>query len=131
MLRPTFNERTALDIKARIVKWLLNHFMDSANWEVNWSSGNFTTKHYRYKFPTVQDLANSGIFDDTADSIVLRVLKDMNGFGNLQLRSNPASKHPATREIVLNRSRMPLPEGVTATDGSYRTSDLSVLGGAR
>jgi hypothetical protein len=126
MLRPTFNERTALDIKARIVKWLHSHFTD----EKNWTHEIETTKDYRYKFPTVQDLANSGIFDDTADSIVLRVLKDMNGFGNLQLRSNPTDKRPAAREIVLNRSRLPLPEGVIERHGIYRTFDLSVLGGA-
>jgi|ERR1700733_14205795 len=132
MLKPIFNERTALDIKARIVKWLHNHFLDESNW---------IELHGRYAYPCVHDIGSSGVFDDTADSIVVRVLKDMHNLGTLSLlRSSPDLGMAGSVVILNHRLRLPLPEWVIfdeKTGGYIRTttpderlfSDTGVNGG--
>jgi hypothetical protein len=129
MLKPTFSERTALEIRARIIKWLREHFADKSNWHpfrlTNGPNGDCA-----YRYPVIRDFAASGEFDDTGESIFMRVLKDMNNFGTVDLNRDPNDPRAASSQVVLqDRFLTPLPEGVHFNSGSqmYTVSDLSAL----
>ena len=85
LLKPTFTERTALEIRERILGHLRKHFHDPANCGGPRYSAAEPRKHFIYQFPLVSDFAD-GSFDDVSESVFLRVLKDMNNLGTLNLR---------------------------------------------
>jgi len=132
MLKPTFTERTALEIRDRIIKWLREHFAAKSHWTAFSPAAEFCpNERYNYLFPRVRDLALSGIFDDTAESIVLRVLKDMNNFGTVSLMRDPVDSRAAESFVILSQRLLaPLSEGVHFNlddSGMYTISDFSVL----
>jgi hypothetical protein len=130
MLSPTFSDHTALAIRTRILKWLREHFSDRSHWtNDSGQAGHPALDAYHYLFPQVIDLASSGLFDDTAESVLLRVLKDMNNFGNVTLIRDANDKRNSSSYIVISsRLLTPLPDGVTA-DGPeyYSTENISAL----
>ena len=132
MLKPTFSERTALEIRERIIRWLRNHFTDKSNWTPYGLSNHRPSdchESFEYQYPIVRDFSDSGGFDDTAESIFLRVLKDMNNFGTISLNRNRQDPRTASSQVVLgNRFLEPLPEGVSIhSNQMYYVSELLTL----
>ncbi|MGA9972961.1 MAG: hypothetical protein WBQ07_21705 [Candidatus Acidiferrales bacterium] len=128
MLKPTFTEKTALEIRERIIARLRKHFHDPASWYGPHYSAIEPRKHFSYEFPRVSDFADVS-FDDVSESVFLRVLKDMNNLGTIILRRS-AGRGMADSEVVLPiRFLTPLPAGVSGGKGGYRCTapDLSVL----
>ena len=129
MLKPTFSERTALEIRSRIIKWLREHFANKSNWYPH-GPNNGPSDCYEYQYPVVRDFAASGDFDDTGESIFMRVLKDMNNFGTVTLNRDPNDPRAASSQVVLqDRFFIPVPDGVHFNSGSqmYTVSDLTAL----
>ena len=128
MLKPTFTERTALEIRERIIGSLRKHFHDPSNWCGPHYSEMERRRHFSYKFPRVSDFAD-GSFDDVSESVFLRVLKDLNNMGTVSLRRFAGDGMADSLVILHVRFLTPLPARVFGNMGEYRCTapDLSVL----
>jgi hypothetical protein len=121
MLIPSFSERRALEIRDRIIKYLQAHFLDKENWGPYYLTWNSPKAVNHYSFPTVNEFANFGTFDDVAESVFLRVLKDMNNLGTIALvrdDDNPAMSNSEVR--LCERLLEPiLGDAHLSTNGQY------------
>lgn len=128
VLKPTFSEQTALAVRDRLVKWLREHFNDASHWASSTPSDYPSIGEFVYVFPQVMELAVSGKFDDIAESVLLRVLKDMNNFGTITLERDESDNRNASSHIIISlRLLVPLPDGVEQTDDGYFTENLAVF----
>ena len=129
MLVPQFSERTASDVKRRIVKFLQDHYSDKKNWRqvcTGNAKGGAPIWLHVYDAPTVCSFADSGQFDDIVESVFLRVLKDMVNFGtvsfNWEDKGSDWARKPAFAEqrVDLNARLLPARPVFTSTDGGAR-----------
>lgn len=126
MLKPTFSERTAMEIQMRIITWLQNHFITRANWEL-YGPSNGPADAFEYQYPSVRDFAESGDFDDIADSVFLRVLKDMNNFGKLTLTRHPVEPTLANSQVILSNRMLNVPPSAWECSGTFHISKTAAL----
>jgi hypothetical protein len=135
ILTPNFTERVALEVRNRIVLWMQMHFTTGDNWtepvteQLNplfQNDKRFTprTTPSEYRLPVVRDFATSGDFDDLAESVVIRVLKDMHNFGTVKIRPSLLDSTQAGRTVLLCERLLEIGDNVHFTGSTYlRTFD--------